>query len=891
MKLFSFFALLAIALPLAAQVEITGNITDEDNLSLEMANVFAVNPETKSVAAFCTTDAKGRYKLKLKSNTSYTLKASFVGMETFQQLIVTKEENLNIPIQLKISNKLQEVNIVHKMPVSVKGDTLVYNADSFTTGTERKLEDVLKKLPGVEVENNGDIKVQGKKVKKIMVEGKNFFDGNTKLASKNIPADAVDKVEVLKNHNDVSQLRPVMNNEESLAMNIKLKEGKKHFWFGEIAAGSGTDKHYIAHPKLFYYSPKYSLNFIGDLNDIGEQPFTWSDYFKLMGSFPKSNKGTKINSNIGLSSLLLPNDKLKSTRSQFGAGNFNYSPSQKWTFNGFAIYSKGKTHQESSNQTSYLQNTDKTQLKENSSTQNQQESKLLLFKFKSQYKPNVNNQLDYQLLANSSRQQQENVVQSSILNNIAEFDNNEDFSLKQSLNYYLTLNEKHIFAFNFQHLWQKENPLYRVLMKNFSFAGLLSFQSNSPHEIHQNQKLKTHKADFNAEYFYVLSPKSNLNFSLGHIWTQQKFDNQLFQPLPLTSSKLSKMHSNTVNYTIQDFYTGIHYRFLTGKFTFNPGFTIHQYFTKNQQKKQQYSGKIMRLLPDFSLTLKLRNTESCYFHYAMQTEFADAKKLAENYVLYGYNYLFSGNPQLEEATYHNFTLNYRSFSSFNFTNSYFGINYSRKINDVKNSSDIEKLNRITTPYNSHLADENFSGYGNFQKTFRNFKWSIGANLSYAISHYILQKTSAGTAAKKKRYRSFVQNYNTRFSSNLESPLNFDLGYNFQHNRYAQSENTTNYYTHSPFAAIELVFLKNFVLRSKYTYNQYRQGHKTLEKYSFWNATLRYQPKNSKWEFELSGENLLNNKIRSSNFANEYMTASTTYAIQPRFALLQLRYKL
>ena len=93
------------------------------------------------------------------------------------------------------------------MPVSVKGDTLIYNADSFKSGTEKKLEDVLNKLPGVEVTEDGEIEVEGKTVTKVMVEGKDFFDGDSKLAVKNIPANALDKIQVLKNHNEVGQLK------------------------------------------------------------------------------------------------------------------------------------------------------------------------------------------------------------------------------------------------------------------------------------------------------------------------------------------------------------------------------------------------------------------------------------------------------------------------------------------------------------------------------------------------------------------------------------------------------------------------------------------------------------------------------------------------------------
>jgi hypothetical protein len=87
---------------------------------------------------------------------------------------------------------------------------------------------------------DGNITVEGKSVQKIMVEGKDFFDGDTKIATKNIPANALDKIQVLRNYNEVTNLKGLENNEENVAINIKLKEGKKNFWFGDITAGAGA---------------------------------------------------------------------------------------------------------------------------------------------------------------------------------------------------------------------------------------------------------------------------------------------------------------------------------------------------------------------------------------------------------------------------------------------------------------------------------------------------------------------------------------------------------------------------------------------------------------------------------------------------------------------------
>ena len=184
------------------------------------------------------TDEKGKYVLGLKKNSSYKLQVSYIGMKTAEESISTAEADINRDFSLQNDNALDEVELIYEMPVTVKGDTLIYNADSFNTGTERKLEDVLKNLPGVEINADGQIEVEGKVVSKVMVEGKDFFDGDSKLATKNIPSDAVDKVQVLRNYSEDSQLSGVTNNQDNLAINLKLKEGKKNFWFeGNIRLG------------------------------------------------------------------------------------------------------------------------------------------------------------------------------------------------------------------------------------------------------------------------------------------------------------------------------------------------------------------------------------------------------------------------------------------------------------------------------------------------------------------------------------------------------------------------------------------------------------------------------------------------------------------------------
>ena len=154
----------------------------------------------------------------------------------------------------------------------------------------------------------------------------------------------MDKVQVLKNYSEVRQLGGVTNNQNNVAINIKLKEGKKNFWFGNVTAGAGDSDNktlYLAQPKLFYYSPDYSINFIGDLNNIGEVAFSRRDYFNFTGGFrrPSLSSGTSLNlgsNDIGF--LTLQNERAKDINTKFAATNFSWSPKKTLDLGGFAIF-------------------------------------------------------------------------------------------------------------------------------------------------------------------------------------------------------------------------------------------------------------------------------------------------------------------------------------------------------------------------------------------------------------------------------------------------------------------------------------------------------------------------------------------------------------------------
>ena len=878
---------------LTAQINVTGIVKDSLGNPLEMANIIAINQQTKALDSYGFTDTKGRYKLHLYKNTSYHIKISYVGMKTTTIVVTTKETAIVKHVVLKEDNTLDEVNLSYKMPITIKGDTIVYNADSFTSGREKKLGDVLQKLPGVEVNEDGEIKVEGKTVRKVMVEGKDFFDGDSKLATKNIPANAIDKVEILKNHSEIHQMRRVSDNEDTIAMNIKLKEGKKNFWFGSIKAGGGKDvkkSRYIANPKLFYYNPTYSLNILANLNTIGEISFTWRDYFKFTGGFKNLGSGSSINLSDDLAFLILPNNRASDITSKFGALNVSYSPKKTWDISGFAIYSNTKTAIEKASERRYIN----THLTETTHSLTEQQNSLGLLKLSANYQPNTHNNLVYDIFGKVSKLTQQQRFSSSEVGSILENNTQSPFSIQQNLNYYYTLYSHHIFALEAQYLWQDKDPFYNAQLKQLSFATLagLDIQQNIMN-VSQQKRVKTNKLTTKLNYYYVLNAKSNINLSVGTTRSHQKFNSTIFQRLDNhTQQTISNPSSiNKVRYVFNDFYTGIHYKFKRGIFTFNQGATCHQYTAKNTQLGTTFTHSFSKLLPDAFIKVHLKKSESLRFSYAMQVQFTDINKIAEGYVFNNYNSLYAGNRTLENALLHKLQLNYASFNMFTFTNVFATVSYNKTIDAIKGNTEQRGIDQVSTSINAAFPDESIAVNANFQKSFRKFKVNIGGNIAYSKSNNLFTSPSTQTTINNVS-KSFSQLYKTKLSSNFSDAPNFDLGYNLSITNYTQGTIQNKYYTHSPFIHFDASLLKNFTFDTKFTYTNYKTENRSLNSYSFWNTHVSYQQKDSPWEYRISLTNILNTKLlRQDNTLENVYNSTSSYTIQPRLTVFSLTYNL
>ena len=897
---FLFFLFFSIAS--YGQVKLEGVVKDSLKVPLESASLVAIDQKTNNLESYVLTDINGKYKLNLKNNSNYKIQVSYIGLRTINENLDTKEVNILKDFVLRSDIALDEVIV--KMPIVVRGDTLIYDADSFKNGSERKLEDIIDKLPGVEINESGQIEVEGKVVNKLMVNGKDFFDGDTKIGTKNIPSSAVDKIQVLRNYAEVGQLSGVRNNQNNFAINIKLKQGKESFWFGNVTAGAGDspdEKLYLVQPKLFYYNPKYSINFISDLNNIGEVALSRRDIRGFGGGFnaPSSQSGTSINLGDNNLNFLTNQRNALKIENKLATMNFSYSPNKSLDLSGFLIYNNSRILSNEFNRIQYT-NPDLGIPDEVTEQSNTELSNQGLLKLSASFKPNVMNQVDYDILARISNDSQTKNNFSSILGNTDQLDEVTPFSINQNLSYYYTLDENNIFAFAAQNLIKNEDPFYNAVLENSSddldpfdstasAIGLDTSREN--YNLSQNKKIRSNQLDAKLDYYHIINPKSNINLTLGTLLSRQEFNSNIFQfltngsnlePIPLFNNGLA---TNDIEYTFTDLYLGAHYRFKTGIFTFTPGFSVHAYGNKNIQFGETVSDKFLKVLPDFETRIQLKKGESLTFNYNMRNQFTDVTRLARGLVFNNYNSLQYGEPDLQNALSHNLSLLYRSFNLFNYTNVFARASYSNNIDQIRGLTNFENVIRTSTFFNSNFADENFNVFGRVQRTFGKVRASLNTNFNYSkINQFIQDRQSLNER--------FTQTFTPGVRTNFKVAPNISLRYRYSITNNVQGSRETKFITKVPSLEFDAFIVEKFTFKTNYSLTTQDQVDGESESFQIWEATLSYRKnKDAKWEYEFKGTNLLNVNSQVRNNANNISVFNSVTFIQPRFLTFRVVYQL
>ncbi len=291
-----------------AQQNLTGFIIDEEQKPMPSATVALLHPTDSTLAYFGISNPKGEFTVPRVAAGSYIVQVAFIGYQTrYINLKVPTSSNGNLgaivmkPTPINIDGVVVKAEMI---PILIKSDTVEFNAAAFKTGPDAVAEDLLKKLPGVEVDREGNIKAMGENVNRVLVDGKEFFSSDPKVATKNLPAESISKVQVYDKKSDQSELLGIDDSEYSKTINFTLKDDMKKAVFGDVKAGGDAMDYYQGNAKVYRFTEKHQVAALGMLNNVNRVGFSFRDYIDFNGglrNMMSSGGGNiTINANSGI---------------------------------------------------------------------------------------------------------------------------------------------------------------------------------------------------------------------------------------------------------------------------------------------------------------------------------------------------------------------------------------------------------------------------------------------------------------------------------------------------------------------------------------------------------------------------------------------------------------
>lgn len=268
--------------------KISGKIVaEEDNMPLEAATVYLERERDSSLVTYTISDKDGSFQLEDKtSDQNLNLLVSYVGYQSYTQKVAINKNNIELgDIKLKVSsNALDEVLIKSSAPVTIKKDTLEFNVKSFKTKKDATVEDLLKQLPGVEVDEEGTITVNGKEVNQILVNGKPFFGNDPTITTKNLTKEIIEKIQVVDTKTKSEAFTGEEGDAENKTINLTIKEENNKGVFGRVAAGAGTDKRYEFAGMFNRFDNDQRFSVLVGGNNINSPGFSFGEIEKMFGS-------------------------------------------------------------------------------------------------------------------------------------------------------------------------------------------------------------------------------------------------------------------------------------------------------------------------------------------------------------------------------------------------------------------------------------------------------------------------------------------------------------------------------------------------------------------------------------------------------------------------------
>ncbi|MEM8523293.1 MAG: TonB-dependent receptor [Bacteroidota bacterium] len=685
----------------AQTFQIKGSVQDSSEQALSGATVVLLQAQDSVLQHFVITDDQGSFDFPKVEQGKYLLQVSFLGYRTYSNAFDLQQNMTFDNITLAEENKLLDQVMVEaeRIPIVMKKDTIEYNADAFQTKPNAVVEDLLKRLPGVEVDRNGTIRAQGEEVSKVLVDGKEFFGNDASIATQNLPADAIDKVQVFDKKSDIAEFTGVDDGERDKTINLKLKADKKKGYFGTLEAGYGSDNRFATRGNLNRFTPKLQLSAIGRSNNVNEQGFSMMDYIEFMGGIQALAGGNQVLNPQELGIPISPDGRRSDgfVNTNVGGLNLNYELSKKTNL--YLNYFYNELQQEL-DRTANLQNL----LGEKTTAKTQRESQ--------QRSKNRNHRLNIELKHKiDSTQDLKWRNDISIINSIVNRHTlSQTFDAKDVFkNGRTTTLQTQNQGINF-----KSNLIYRkrfsragrALTGNFNIETFNRKRNNEvfsvnqfpdfEEELRQDQIAKDNQLNYSGKLTYSepLGKGKYLQFSYRRQDFREELNKEFFDLLQgqrILNAQLSNVFSKDYIYD----QAGLTFQWNQSKSKFSFGLNAQQSNLKGNLLSEQLpiERSFSNLLPNARWQYNFTNSTNLTLHYRSSIQEPSLEQLQPIVDNSNPLSIYVGNPNLRAEMQHKLRTNFFLFDQFSSTNLFAFLDLTYTENKITNSQNIDELLR------------------------------------------------------------------------------------------------------------------------------------------------------------------------------------------------------
>lgn len=875
--LYKGFLILLLLFPLLNWSQnITGKIVSSDNKPLEFAAIALLNPKDSILISYSTTDKFGKFTLTKISEGNKIFQVHLVGFKTYQKVINFQNKSMNMgTISLENTTLLDEVIVNAAIPISIKKDTIIYNASAFKVSIDDTVEDLLKKLPGVEVDASGKITAHGEEVKIIYVNGKDFFSGDPAIASKNISADAVKKVAVIDEKSERSQLTGLNDMERKKVINLELKDANKVNDFGKFHGGYGSDDRYLTSLNYNRFTPKLQVSVIGMYNNVNS---FGSDISEIMEFSGRGTNSGFVTTGVGGLNLGYELKKDKNLNADYFYNYTNSSSGDVATtriefIDNFEILSESK-----------------------SSSKNVSDNHSLNFSFKNRSNKlstlhiggRVNNSINKGNSTNSLDKY--NAVNQLDLQNIGttNSESNNSFSTI-SMHYIKRFNKKSKRNFSIAtniNSTNNNSVSNNDQFNKFSITNPINY-FETKYEIKRVQVLKRTDVSFDFKYteplgnHHYIELKGGIDYkTMDDKVDQTKYENDIVQPtLPY---KL--YYKNTEKKG------GLFYKYDSEKFTFDAGAVmVDQALHVGFEDQEEFKNGYTYINPEINIRIHPKRGKFMNINLRKSVSIPSLNQLSP--IINDYNplYIRKGNPNLISENNYSVAgkyVNQNFTTGFNF---YSRLSYNYTTNTIVNSEFTDDLGIRTSTYvnsgNRNHLNVNF----NIGKRVKSLGLRFNVILSGGLRNYlsIINNEINETEAKNGTF-------GFSFENNKKEIMDVSVGasWSTNHTTFTAGNNANrDYLQQSYFTRIDWDITKRLTLNNQFKYDLYTDSNfETDQSVPIWNTSISYAFLKSKsMNMMITAVDILNKNIGIERISDDNYFEETNQEALGNYYIISLTY--